>query len=41
MKDNRPLEQTLDYYYTDDVCVVETEEEMNELLIKKTISNEN
>ena len=33
--------EVLDHYYTNDVCVAETTEEMNELLTQKTGSNEN
>lgn len=31
----KELLQVLDHYYTNDVCVAETTEEMNELLTKK------
>jgi hypothetical protein len=35
------LLQVLDHYYTNDVCVAETTEEMNELLTQKIESDDN
>ena len=40
-KKQNKLAKKLDYIYTDAVCVAETVEEMNELLINKIEGNEN